>query len=982
MADFNALQAIINAYIKRNGVQAITGQILNGVLTGMVNALGKGYTVAGAASPTTDPGTMTGPLAYISYTAGTYTHFDNIVVEQGEVSMLIYNEAEWHKEVLFSLAAQATVDDNIGVPSVGVSFVDGILTFNFRNMKGEPGENGQDGDPAGFGTISASISGGVGNPGVSVQSSGPDTAKNIAFQFTNLKGETGVTSCVVTVDNTTGNPSCAVSLVGQELHLDFSGLKGAQGNTGSSVDYPFTIVNNLTTDDPTQALSAAMGVQLESEVSQLEANVTEKIDGFTIVDKDYVWANGYVNTSGKVVSSAASIFCQPILFKAGEMLTYKTNSTYASAVVKVANGNPIAVGDTGFVVATLINASTANETYTYQFTEDTYVVISVYSSDYTLTVTHENANSVEDEIKEIHREIDGTEKNYATGGWGQNGQNAGSTSWYRVLDYIPVSQNDVVVWNPGATNGGIALICYDSSKTQTTYFGASATTRTIVIPANVSYIRPSFAVATFSDAKIICNGKTVWLPTEYSEGIVPAITSLKQSANTYPPIGRCALRNGTLNNSANTTAVTTAVVNTCGRGLIGLNITRPNMSGYHYVFGYALTSSYEDIGSMETSHNGWHGRIEYQENIDAKTLNISGYPSAVGVAFYIAEKDNDGNTNPLRITDFEGYKVELIYFADEQVGIETQMRNYAFNSVYDTTDIDAKCKDFSAMLNNSGVVESFVFMTDPHLLGLNNTFDASTFKTYIGRLQKYYNMLPVDWMICGGDWLNNGDYQDIACWKLGYMDATMRKLFKHYFPVLGNHDTNYQGKISEDDTSRGDLTHQTLVNLMFRENGNTYYKFKGNNTQFYVFDTGIDWSTAMDSFKWGQIDWFARALVEDDAEHTVIIQHIFYTDQTIVNPMATNIQTVAGAYNSRSSVTLNGNTYDFSGCTGRIACVIAGHSHFDAIVTEDVSVPVWLTANMMKGSTPTFDLCIIDYTAGKMKAIRVGTGENREMTLA
>ena len=331
MADFNALQAIINAYIKRNGVQAITGQILNGVLTGMVNALGKGYTVAGAASPTTDPGTMTGPLAYIAYTAGTYTHFDNIVVEQGEVSMLIYNEAEWHKEVLFSLAAQATVDDNIGVPSVGVSFVDGILTFNFRNMKGEPGENGQDGDPAGFGTISASISGGVGTPGVSVQSSGPDTAKNIAFQFTNLKGETGVTSCVVTVDNTTGTPSCAVSLVGQELHLDFSGLKGAQGNTGSSVNYPFEIVNNLTTPIATKALSAAMGVQLESEVSQLEAKVTNlkgkfygfyptaedlpegNEDGFAYVGDDspyavYNFQNEEWTDSGSVVTISGTSF--------------------------------------------------------------------------------------------------------------------------------------------------------------------------------------------------------------------------------------------------------------------------------------------------------------------------------------------------------------------------------------------------------------------------------------------------------------------------------------------------------------------------------------------------------------------------------------------------------------------------------------------------------------------------------------------------
>ena len=288
MADFNALTALINAYIKQNGVKAITGQILNGVLRGMVSALGKGYTVAGEASPTTDPGTMTGPVAYIAHTAGTYEHFGNLVVAQGEVAMLIYDEAVWRKDVLLSLSANATVDANVGTPEVTCTFVDGVLTFDFRNMKGNPGV---DGDPAGFGAVTATVDANVGTPGVSVQTSGPDTAKNIAFQFTNLKGETGVTSCVVTVDNTTGTPSCAVSLVGQELHLDFTGLKGAQGNTGSSVDYPFTIVNNLTTDDATQALSAAMGVQLESEVNQLEAEVNALFpetveDGFFIVDEN------------------------------------------------------------------------------------------------------------------------------------------------------------------------------------------------------------------------------------------------------------------------------------------------------------------------------------------------------------------------------------------------------------------------------------------------------------------------------------------------------------------------------------------------------------------------------------------------------------------------------------------------------------------------------------------------------------------------
>ena len=273
MADFNALETLINAYIKQNGVQAITGQVLNGVLRGMVSALGKGWTIAGDAEPNTDPGTMTGPVAYIAHTAGTYANFGNLVVNDGEVAFLKYNEQTWTKEVLASLAATASVDGNVGTPSVTTSFVNGVLNFAFQNLKGNPGQDGQDGAAAGFGTVAATVDNTIGTPAVSVSASGPDTAKNFTFAFTGLKGATGVTSAVVTVDNTSGTPQCAVSLVGQELHLDFTGLKGAQGDTGSSVAYPFTIVNNVTTNDATQALSAAMGVQLESEISQLDLKV-------------------------------------------------------------------------------------------------------------------------------------------------------------------------------------------------------------------------------------------------------------------------------------------------------------------------------------------------------------------------------------------------------------------------------------------------------------------------------------------------------------------------------------------------------------------------------------------------------------------------------------------------------------------------------------------------------------------------------------
>ena len=287
MANYNELNALIDAYIHQNGVRAITGQILNGVLRAMVDQLGRGYSIRGAAQPSDDPGTPDGPEAYFATTPGVYPNFGGATVEQAEIALLTYDStAGWQKISLFAGIADvdATIDANVGTPAVTATYQNGVLTFDFRNLKGEVG------DPAGFGTVAATVDAGIGTPGVSVQTSGPATAKNLTFAFTNLKGETGVTSVVATVDNTTGNPSCVVSLQGQQLTLAFSGLKGAQGDTGVSADYPIAIVNNLTTDDPTSALSAAQGVVLQGEIGQLEAKVddlqTGKYYGYFAKEED------------------------------------------------------------------------------------------------------------------------------------------------------------------------------------------------------------------------------------------------------------------------------------------------------------------------------------------------------------------------------------------------------------------------------------------------------------------------------------------------------------------------------------------------------------------------------------------------------------------------------------------------------------------------------------------------------------------------
>ena len=78
---------------------------------------------------------------------------------------------------------------------------------------GRDGKKGDDGDPgtaAGFGTVSASVDNNTGTPSVQVTTSGPDTAKNFAFAFHNLKGQPGQDG----QDGQDGAPGAAAEITG------------------------------------------------------------------------------------------------------------------------------------------------------------------------------------------------------------------------------------------------------------------------------------------------------------------------------------------------------------------------------------------------------------------------------------------------------------------------------------------------------------------------------------------------------------------------------------------------------------------------------------------------------------------------------------------------------------------------------------------------------------------------------------------------
>lgn len=109
MSNYTTLKTTINANIRQNGNQEITGKILNSVLTAMVNTFGEGYQFAGIATAETDPGTPDAKVFYIANGKGKYTNFWALDVTEDDVVFLVWDNA-WHK-VATGIAADAQLKE-------------------------------------------------------------------------------------------------------------------------------------------------------------------------------------------------------------------------------------------------------------------------------------------------------------------------------------------------------------------------------------------------------------------------------------------------------------------------------------------------------------------------------------------------------------------------------------------------------------------------------------------------------------------------------------------------------------------------------------------------------------------------------------------------------------------------------------------------------------------------------------------------------
>ena len=94
MANWTDLIAAIQAVIKQNGNQEITGTILQSVLTNLVSNVGADATYKGEATPATVPGTPDGNVFYMATKNGIYPNFNGYVVNN-QLTVFTNKSGRW-----------------------------------------------------------------------------------------------------------------------------------------------------------------------------------------------------------------------------------------------------------------------------------------------------------------------------------------------------------------------------------------------------------------------------------------------------------------------------------------------------------------------------------------------------------------------------------------------------------------------------------------------------------------------------------------------------------------------------------------------------------------------------------------------------------------------------------------------------------------------------------------------------------------------
>lgn len=130
MANYEQLKTAVNAVIKTNGNNEITGAILQNVLNTIISTVGAKAQYTGVATPTTTPGMPDQNVYYLAAVPGTYPNFGNIVVNPGEIAIISNTASGWSK------TSTGIASDMMQI-LVGIRYMDSPTRYKPSKTSGE-----------------------------------------------------------------------------------------------------------------------------------------------------------------------------------------------------------------------------------------------------------------------------------------------------------------------------------------------------------------------------------------------------------------------------------------------------------------------------------------------------------------------------------------------------------------------------------------------------------------------------------------------------------------------------------------------------------------------------------------------------------------------------------------------------------------------------------------------------------------------------
>ena len=282
--------------------------------------------------------------------------------------------------------------------------------------------------------------------------------------------------------------------------------------------------------------------------------------------------------------------------------------------------------------------------------------------------------------------------------------------------------------------------------------------------------------------------------------------------------------------------------------------------------------------------------------------------------------------------------------------------------------------DYANYFKNDGL--GFLFFTDPHT-ATETVYSLSNYELYnqLDTIKIIFENCPAQYVLCGGDWLNMYHLKYDAMGAIGRINNLLKsRISERCYTVIGNHDSNTQHVPSNQDY----ISREELSNLLFGQDVG-YYTIEGNNHTVFMFDSGpvaiTSSYSAENDYDLTQLIWLGNKLLNNTKEHLIGVIHIINRENTEDGWVGNKITEMLNAFNTKSTYTINNQTFNFSNRIGKFHFMMAGHFHDDHNLIKN-GIPVIYTTRPT--STVLLDCCYANFTESKLYLKRIGdTGTSR-----